>query len=911
MSIRYNQQNSINNYIDIISFIDEILQQTIYEPKFPQTLKCPICKKIKLLIMPDYNNSGYWHYCINCKSGGDIIELAAKVLKMPIYETIKHLNNKKIINVYIDQIIITNYINLYLKRRNNALSWWQKISKRKINNHSDLNKFLKYVQMAIGYDLSRWPNRFADILGAVSQKELYSKIPDFATAKTKIKHSNINWKFAWICPLYDAPGRISNFSIFTKNNITLTRPIIRDYGKAPPGVSYIDNIFIQDTKIGPKIFLFMDLNIPIQTQIIQKLKFDTPLPVIGALRESDPCKLIKLLTKNKKLILIDRIFDKYSAKHAKELDAYVYIMQNENEFSVDKFAKFGLRKYLKSISAKSVHWKKALADIILKSSSPELIDLLEYLKLSNDEIEEIISANKNKELKLRKTLETGQTADYVITSKGLVIQQNDSWWVIDRKGKKLISNFTIKIINIIKDVNNEILYDCEIVYKGKKFKSVFNCDYLHEAGFLAVSKELETNDCSPTIFNMDWKNRAVELAKLFHTPKISKSIIRIGWNEKSDKYVWPSFAILSNGESINVEYLFPKHLKELSLMPGELSRRPLSKFLSNNKTKNQFNQLIGYKPNIIVLTALSIHNIICQKYKQEYLSAILNRNTIAEKNKYLFTPYLGISTIPKHLMKIQYSETIFNILKLRDLPVLVKFKPGKLLHRLINSQNNGLILYNTDQLLNSICSNKNGYIIMLDDDIFLSKDEHHKQINFYLKRLVPFFVQKIIKEKIFSEKDFSKKDIFDNIVDFVSDVINSDLKSNINNKTIKSTYLSSNTLDSVLDLFCMLINKKIINAKNEEAYSTTSKDELNILGSIMINIDKQYAWIPSERIDQKLTSIGYPSPDWKLVKSILTKNNLYIYNETIGSNGFLVNFEFCKLISQKLISKYNQSLSIT
>ena len=57
----------------------------------PVRISCPLCSGSRMCILADPLQDGQWHYCLDCRTTGDMLDLAAKVWQLPLPETVRKL----------------------------------------------------------------------------------------------------------------------------------------------------------------------------------------------------------------------------------------------------------------------------------------------------------------------------------------------------------------------------------------------------------------------------------------------------------------------------------------------------------------------------------------------------------------------------------------------------------------------------------------------------------------------------------------------------------------------------------------------------------------------------------------------------------------------------------------------------
>lgn len=189
----------------------------------PIWVHCPLCKVRRGHIFADYVFGGSWFYCTCCKSGMDLIELAAEVLGTELE------NATKLLLPNVSDEEISEYILQYPYNRRKTNQFWKNLEKLSPDSDEASRDLLKQLEIKLPPE-RHWYSRLGKYVSCVRYSDLDPDISalgnidspfnssSYRGTKFTVSSHKIN-RVVWkndrllIAPARDFPGRISSFFV--------------------------------------------------------------------------------------------------------------------------------------------------------------------------------------------------------------------------------------------------------------------------------------------------------------------------------------------------------------------------------------------------------------------------------------------------------------------------------------------------------------------------------------------------------------------------------------------------------------------------------------------------------------------------------------------------------------------------
>lgn len=191
----------------------------------PARVRCPLCGGARLTIYEDTISGGGWHYCFDCHSSGDMIELAAAAWKVSPQVAVRRLADSGL-PFPADRITadaVNTYVAAYPQTRNRINAFHQKASEYFITQQDPLlTTFREKFRIASQLSPKRWREGPGHMVGAYPHlgvervflpKSVYGgrAVSDTRTFRGR------GWSTVMAVPHYDLPGRICGFLLVGRN----------------------------------------------------------------------------------------------------------------------------------------------------------------------------------------------------------------------------------------------------------------------------------------------------------------------------------------------------------------------------------------------------------------------------------------------------------------------------------------------------------------------------------------------------------------------------------------------------------------------------------------------------------------------------------------------------------------------
>lgn len=185
----------------------------------PAQTRCPLCDGVHLHIHHDSISGGAWHYCFDCKSSGDMIELAAAYWNTDITTAVHKLYaaGLPLSEKYITAEGIARYRKCYVKRRRTIKKLWLRSQEYMLSNESPQISFLREkFRVHTQIPNTRWKIGPGNMIGAFRSLDIEkafnaSGVIDGRCVSPDRVFKGGKWKDVLVVPYHDLPDRICGF----------------------------------------------------------------------------------------------------------------------------------------------------------------------------------------------------------------------------------------------------------------------------------------------------------------------------------------------------------------------------------------------------------------------------------------------------------------------------------------------------------------------------------------------------------------------------------------------------------------------------------------------------------------------------------------------------------------------------
>lgn len=537
----------------------------------PTQTQCPICAGNRLLIVPDYTIGGQWHYCRDCTSSGDLIQLTSRALKLSIDAAISKLLEEGCIPLppkLTPQDAVLKYkkhltrfepIHGLVERgaqflgRSRTLAGL--LNKLYINPHITAERTAKGFGKVVGG------------LGALDIEETFfprnvilnhpgSKVKTCQTDERIFKMGH--WGDVLMVPYYALPGRLARYQFIGRE----TRPDIDTPVKAVKahlreredgGLTFHEKLL----KRSPgTIIAIEDLLIYLRMQASHYSRSASVLPLVSWFDNG------KLRTRHAWLI-----FDKCKIvfwgwdltpgilSQAYWTNGHISITELEDTTrgGIGRFIQRSHPEtHLKAFERSAKPWPEAFELWAKGSSDSALEDILRCVELKGVKLEKLLS-HCSKALRKRCNRLVGTAPAYrEILVNGKSLMDDEQGWRI-RVGTRnhnwqLINEARLRIDKALRNpVDGNIYYQGRILFAGKELPFCETRDKIEYDAFTWMHDLLVDAEIGVPSSDPGWTHKAVSIALQISPAEIADGLSQVGWNEAKGYFDLPDYVLDRSG----------------------------------------------------------------------------------------------------------------------------------------------------------------------------------------------------------------------------------------------------------------------------------------------------------------------------------------------------------------------------
>lgn len=261
----------------------------------PARVRCPVCTGAKLTIYEDTISGGEWHYCFDCHTHGDMVELAAAAWGVAPRAAIRRFSETgcAVPDDRLTPPMLVAYLKQYVDKRKAMTDLWRRMQDYLVKCPSDGLKALQgKFKIASHLSLDRWRAGPGQMVGAYSKAGVEMA---FGTAKAKVPQrvfKGSQWTDVLAVPHYDLPGRICGFLFvgrYGREEDSVYKPLSLD---AVNGGSGADRVleggigglwaaYNSRSEFGNNLVATGDPFLALRLQVRNAATADAPLPLVS------------------------------------------------------------------------------------------------------------------------------------------------------------------------------------------------------------------------------------------------------------------------------------------------------------------------------------------------------------------------------------------------------------------------------------------------------------------------------------------------------------------------------------------------------------------------------------------------------------------------------------------------------
>lgn len=179
----------------------------------PSRVRCPVCDGSRLTIYDDTTLSGAWHYCFDCRSAGDMVDLAASAWAVSVETAARNLT--RYVAPVDGEPPIEGYLEKYAAPRRRTHKFWAAVRDHLKTSPSPLvNKLLnKFGLLNMHLSGKRWLDTMGNFIGSCAYHDVERLFRPRCMVGNRCPSDarlfrGPGWSDVLVIPFHDLPGRI-------------------------------------------------------------------------------------------------------------------------------------------------------------------------------------------------------------------------------------------------------------------------------------------------------------------------------------------------------------------------------------------------------------------------------------------------------------------------------------------------------------------------------------------------------------------------------------------------------------------------------------------------------------------------------------------------------------------------------
>lgn len=515
----------------------EAILQSVSSPvkqQLPSSTTCPFCHVDTLRVYVSPLDGGRWYSCTACRFKGDSIEFYQRAHDLTdIKDSVLELSARNILPMRKEELtpdVIARYIEAYVQRRKSFDELILESRKQLLNLDTKQLDLLHTYHLWDGYRMGGWDKHLSTYLGMGTVRMMLE-------AGFQMPHKGFT-RFL-VIPFCDVPGRVSSLLLLNKNGRRH-----RIYAN-PEGTLQDDGLMMLDT-------------------------LDTHNETVIAIR--DPILALHLQRRNRNITEAPMklvVYDEHTARswstvharkliyweHENDVGLYAQAVMHPRAHVATKpgFVEGEVSSYLRRMSVAEVTsriekaakpWGTAMKEFLLGSEFWRVAETLKQLQLSAADIQRIYDACSPPErTRVDQLLGESSTGKYITIGNMRIVESDDGWWIMRGSDRELGCNAIIRLESLVHVIDtDENIYEGTVSVKSEQVGFRVPVSVI-EKNAVSWLRELLMKHVGTLKISKSIQPHILEIAKQFHDPAYVRRIGRIGWNVKTESFIFPNFSI--------------------------------------------------------------------------------------------------------------------------------------------------------------------------------------------------------------------------------------------------------------------------------------------------------------------------------------------------------------------------------
>lgn len=542
----------------------------------PQTVLCPLCESLELVVSSDHVLGGEWTSCGLCKFAGDFIELAAQKWQMAIPEALAQLSCTGMLKISLSDKLVESYIRDHVDLRRRIREFWEAAHKAPATRPSiAIRNLLRSAGLYNNGVSYAWPTERGIYLGAASRREVEDLFAPLAYSEQPRKNTNgtatirrgsgsgplrpfrgEGWEEVLVVPYYDLPGRIcafhfigrnANYSagdyIYRRANLGPTRVPVREAGVAMlPSVSRPHRLF------GNDVLVISDpvVGINLQARAMREETRGLPIILSHFTPEIQTLRLPHPLQDRRLIFWGDHPTVVLQAKRSGGLISTFRFTTAEKGRRLNHRLPL---EWLAILRRRAIPWYVALQRELVKLDKSAISARLESLEFTPTELDEFCRECTPDLAQRIYAADPHRFGGRSIVVDGKTIRETADGWRLHHSGE-LLCNVPIRLTELLTTSSGTQHYRGAATFGEETATFTLEKKSVEKRGlFPCVRDTLAADDSRNFTFNPRWSKRSEFMALQLSPPKIVPKAERIGWSQERCAFLFPKFAIRLAGRS--------------------------------------------------------------------------------------------------------------------------------------------------------------------------------------------------------------------------------------------------------------------------------------------------------------------------------------------------------------------------